>query len=245
MNYPLSFEGVKTVAGDPLMLWTPDKLVENAEQLLAPNSRILDVGSGNGFNGTYLAMHGHQVLSLEINPEYIENGRRIIKALGSVASSHTFVEGNMLRLEELAGMGLFDAVIATDSLQSVQKNESYQVVKQIQAITKPAGLNIIVAYIATPPQQQIMSHLAFFEPLELKSLYASSRWAEIHYDHDLKPLTTRFAGKYFCESTATLIAKKPTDIENIRHDLLRKAEYYRQSDSEMFNLLIEQAESLQ
>lgn len=245
MNYPLSFEGVKTVDGDPLMLWTPDKLVENAEQLLAPNSRILDVGSSNGFNGTYLAMHGHQVLSLEINPEYIENGRRIIKALGSVASSHTFVEGNMLKLEELAGMGLFDAVIATDSLQSVQKNELYQVVKQIQAITKPAGLNIIIAYIATPPQQQIMSHLAFFEPLELKSLYASSGWAEIHYDYDLKPLITRFEGKYFCKSTATLIAKKPTDIENIRHDLLRKAEYYRQSDSEMSNLLTEQAESLQ
>lgn len=243
MQYPQLLEGIEAVEGGPLSLWAPDKIVEEAEVLLRRGSKVLDVGAGRGTNGTYLAMQGHEVLSLEINPDYIENGRRIIKAIGSMALSNTFIEADMVNLDIIPEIQQFDAVIATRSLQLVEKTESYKVVRKIQEITNPGGLNIIRAYIATKQQQAVMSHRAFFEPEELQNIYENAGWSAIKYEYDLKPLHYS-AGKPECQSAAGLITKKPSVLDEQKRLLLRQAEYYRNSDVEYYNLLMEQIDIL-
>lgn len=243
MEYPYRLEGVKSVEGDPLSLWAPDTVVREAELLLPRGSKVLDVGAGYGHNGTYLAMQGHEVISLEVDTNAIENGSRILRALGSVAVSNTFIKADMSDLDSLPEIQQVDAVIATRSLQQVEKKKAYDVVKKIQRITKPSGLNIIRGYIATKEQQALIPHLALFEAQELQSIYSNENWAEIKYMYDLKPLSD-YGGKPGCQSTAELIAKKPSARELQKAQLIKQANYFRTSDAEQYNFLMDQADDL-
>lgn len=241
MNYPYRIEDITSVEGKALVLWEPDPVVQEGEALLDRGSSVLDVGSAWGSNGFFMAMQGHEVTSVEINPDYIENGQRIARSIGSLALNNKFVRGDMVELDAVIGNTQFDAVIATRALQQVKKMQTYKVIEKMQNLTKPGGLNIILAYIATPQQQKQMPWRALLEPEELPGLYAKAGWSEVSYDYDLKPLDNSY-NNLGCVSTGKLISRKPTVLEEVKRSLLRRADYYRNSDPEYYNLLMEEAD---
>ena len=241
-NYPVRIHSETGVHGEALSLFAPDPLIEATEPLLGRNSSVLDVGAGYGTNGIYLAMQGHVVHALEINPEYIENGRRIMRGIGGIAISNRFVNEDMRNIREVVGkIGKVDAVVATRSLQELRKDEAYRMVNDVQDVTKPGGLNIVRAYIATPEQQRVVPHLALFEPDELQDIYTAAGWEmAMDYTYTLRPLGT-IAGRPACQSTAELVAVKPQTDDASRQRLISQAEYYRRSDPELFDYYMQQA----
>lgn len=208
MIQPVSFEGQTTLDGQPLTLWGPDRLIEMAEPMLPRAAQIVDLGAGRGTNSIYLAMQGHHVHAIENNPEYIDDGRRIVRGIGQTALSDIFVEADMRSLDLKATFGAIDGVVATRSLQEVTKPESYQLVRKIQDSTRDGGLNILRAYIATPVQQSRMPHRALFEPAELEDNYQQAGWDIVISSHPVGPLGRLPNGKPLCQSTAMLIAQK-------------------------------------
>ncbi len=246
IEYPHYFEGQTTVEGDPLFARLPHMLVMDAEPLLPRGSSVLDVGACDGTSGTYLALAGHKVHSIELNPDYIENGRRIISALGGLALANTMVQGDMRNLNFEAE---FDAVIATGSLQLVTMPEARQVIRKLRAATKPGGLNIINAFIATPDQQALIPNRALFEPEELYRLYQDAGWI---IDHPPKTklfqLTTSVDEgilHYWNTSTEQLIARKPDSAREVaRRALVAEAQLYRHADPGLYDDLMEQAAAL-
>jgi SAM-dependent methyltransferase len=263
ISFPHSFEGQTTVEGAPLVADRPDGVVLDAEPLLARGSYVLDVGSGRGTNGTYLAFQGHKVHSLELNSDYLENGRRIIGALGGLATANTMVQGDM---RDLNFREEFDAVIATRTLQLIAKPEAYQVIHKMREATKPGGLNIINAFVAEPDQQAEMPNFALFEHSELKTLYKAAGWGVISFKSPNERVKLDYTGAVpGCGSKAQLIARKPVATETVQQALIAQAKlsallpnsnearkrelialaqnYYR-SDPEHYDDLMEEAAAL-
>ncbi len=241
IEYPHYFEGQTTAEGAPLYAMFPDVVVREAEPMLATGSTVLDVGAGSGTNGTYLALQGHKVHSVELNPDHLEHAQRIIRAFGGLATANTMVQGDMRNLnfrEE------FDAVIATRTLQLITKSEAYQVVRTLRQATKPGGLNILNTYIAKPDQQAEMPDFALFEPFEMETLYKAAGWEVISEDpNEIRELTYD-SGKPGCSSKALLIARKPNVTEQIRRSLIDQAEACRRSDPERYCDLMDEAAAL-
>ena len=242
ISLPHSFEGQTNVASDPLVAFNPDRVVLDAEPLLARGSYVLDVGSGQGTNGTYLAFQGHKAHSLELNSDYLENGRRIIRALGGLATANTIEQGDM---RDINYREEFDAVIATRTLQLIAKPEAYQVIHKMREATKPGGLNIINAYVAESDQQAEMPNFALFEPTELKRLYKAAGWGIISFDSPSERVELDYTGaEPGCSSKAQLIARKPSATEAVRQALIAQAQHYYRSDPEHYDDLMEEAAAL-
>lgn len=244
IEYPHYFDGQTGVDGERLVARRPDMVVMDAEPLLARGSRVLDVGAGYGANGTHLALHGHIVHSVELNPDDLETGHRIIRALGGLAASNTMVLGDM---RDLSFFEEFDAVITTRTLQLVTKPEAHQVIHKLREATKPGGLNIINAYVAKPDEQAHMPNFAFFQPAELPRLYRQAGWAikddESYYK--MEDLAYAPSGKPVNFSQERLIARKPTAARaEARRLLISRAQIYRRSDPEHYDDLMEQASAL-
>ena len=210
IEYPVPVDAL-SVDGRPLNLCAPTPIVEAAEPMLSRGSRIVDLGAGRGANGLFLAMHGHEVISVESSRTTVEEGQRISRSLGSSVMSHIFVRADMCELDLESEFGRLDAVLAMRSLQQVSKPQAQRMVDAMQAATNPGGMNAVLAYIARPDQQAAMPHRAFFEPGQLEADYEQARWdvamnrSQLHELDDVD-------GRPFCRSTVELIAIKPTEF---------------------------------
>lgn len=208
IDYPVPVDAY-SADGRPLWLWAPTPVVVAAERLLPRRSRVVDLGAGQGSNGIYLAMQGHEVYSVETNRQATANGRRISRSLGEAAMTHMFVEADMRGVDLESEFGPLDAILAVRSLQQLTKGEAKDMVGAMQAATKPGGINAALAYVASPEQQQLMAHRALFEPNQLDDIYQTAGWNVLENEVDLRELAYQ-SGAPTCQSTVSLIATKPT-----------------------------------
>lgn len=206
MEYPFIIPGERSVDGHELMLLAPPNVVVRAEPLLPRESSVLDVGAYNGRTGFYLATKGHNVQSVEIEKDYILEGRRIGRELGSIALKNTFIQTDIADMDY---DGCYDAVVATCSLQMVARAALHRTLSNVQNAAKPRGLNAIKAYVATPRQQALVPNRSFFEPNELFRIYKESGWNVINQEQKLQPLRRQENGNIFYTSYSELIARKP------------------------------------
>ncbi len=228
----------------PLALYAPDPLVVEARTLLPQNSAVLDLGAHNGRNGFYLAAHGHHVDSIEINPDYIEDGRSLARTMGGVALDNIFWLGDMRQLDLKIR---YDAAMALTSLQHVAKEESYEVVSTMQQVVKPGGLNIVDAYIADQEQQALKPNYALFKEDELKDIYVADGWEIVKYETTgIMPFSQRAEDgqiRTWVMSQVRLIARE-VQREKAKRAILTQASCYHRSDPERAANLTQQANDL-
>jgi len=225
-------------------------LLDMAVAQLEPNSLVLDVGSGNGRNSLYLADLGHQVMALDIAPEYLLDLERQALSLGRIAAQNILpVVGDIS--EPMFREDMFDIVVANYVLQYVDK----PIVHDLQDLTKPGGLNVVEAYIGTPDQQSAKRQWSLYEPGELKALYQQAGWEIRGHSETLRPFsihTDELSGKItsLVSSSTKLIAKKPGSLTPLHRsspvvaqkDTSRLAEYWRRADPEWYEHLVQLGE---
>lgn len=213
--YPIKIPGEVSVENKPLLLGAPSLLVREAQPLLPPQAYVLDAGSHSGRNAFFLADYGHNVDAVEIDPDAIENGRRIACALYKPENkTPKFICDDITRLRFHPR---YDAVIGIGVLHELKNEHAHSTLGKFRAAIKQGGLNILEAYIATPDQQAEMPNFAFFQPEELEGIYRSLGWAVLKYSEVLKPLGMA-DGKPMNRSRAELIAQKP-EVRSLFHDL--------------------------
>lgn len=208
MEYPFTVKGVESSDGGELKLFPPHPFIVEAASCLPRSSNVLDLGSHNGRNGLYLAELGHQVTSIDTHEGYINDGRRLARAIGGLAlENNVFVRQNMLDIDYDQE---FDAVIATHSLYQLLRLQLPDLINRMQRATKPGGLNIHRAYIGTPEEQAKVLPKTLLEPYELIDTYRSSGWRNKYTRTMPEPMQkNEETGQYFFSGAVELISQKP------------------------------------
>ena len=133
---------------------------------------VIDIGAGFGHHSIFLAEHGFEVTSLDTDAEAVENLAKEAKEKGLSVSA---MVGDVRNISELKGQ--WDIVICTFVLHFLQDAEVEKAVKDLKAITKSGGLNVIAAHTTENNEEEKARKPHLFQPNELKELYADWRWS--------------------------------------------------------------------
>lgn len=101
-------------------------------ELLAPHSRVLDVGSGTGRpTAQILAEAGHEVLGVDVSPVMVELARRQVPD-----ASFECADIRHVALEDSS----FDAACVYFSLLQMSRNDQSELVRRLGRAVTPGGL---------------------------------------------------------------------------------------------------------
>jgi len=177
----------------------------------APGRSVLDLGSGRGRNSFFLADHGFAVTAVDRSEAAIETLRQI-QADERIALSSSVYDINRASLAEVLEAGAVDHVICTVVLQFLETALLRGVIDDMQAVTRPEGLHLIVAPVTST---DVPCPIAFSGVLQRGELLDRYRdWEVLRYDETLGEFH-KFDehGERYKAEFATLVARKPGTLD--------------------------------
>ncbi len=193
----------------------PAAFYEEKYGLSAPHSAVievvnhiqpgdaLDLGCGRGRNSIYLQTRGFRVTA-------VDHSAKAIATLQEIIAAEEECRGIRTQLYDIATASIdedYDLVASTVVMQFLPADSIEAVITNMQAHTKPGGINLIVAPISTETDPCPIDWPFTFGERELLGYY--STWTPIEYnenpgtfhrlDENGNPYRSRFA---------TLIARK-------------------------------------
>jgi tellurite methyltransferase len=150
---------------------------------LAPGSRVLDLGCGEGRNSLFLAQHGCRVTCIDRSADAIDKVRLAADRLG--------VEINAL-VSDIAHLDLdsdYEVVLSHGVLYYLTNMEWRDLLSQAKERTTPGGFNIYSVFIFSdrfprPHEFRSARYTHSLAPRELEEFY--SDWEVIRYDQYVK-----------------------------------------------------------
>ncbi|MGT2667567.1 SAM-dependent methyltransferase TehB [Streptococcus rifensis] len=150
---------------------------------LAPNSKILDLGSGRGRNSLYLARLGHEVTALDVDQDALTLLKEMAEAENLPMTIAPY-DINMANLTES-----YDAIISTVVFMGLNPDRVPAILQNMQEQTKPGGYNLIVCAMDTASTPCPMPFSFTFKEGELRQYYRD--WEFIKYNEDMGELHKR------------------------------------------------------
>ncbi|WP_162011674.1 SAM-dependent methyltransferase TehB [Streptococcus sp. S784/96/1] len=179
---------------------THSEVIE-AAPLFGTNSKILDLGSGQGRNSLYLSMLGHDVTSVDANGQslvMLEN-MAIEEDIPSKIDWYDINEANLT--------DIYDAIISTVVFMFLDRQAVPEIIFDMQAHTKVGGYNLIVCAMDTQKHPCPMPFSFTFKENELRHYYQD--WELIKYNENLGELhKTDENGTRLKMQFVTMLAKK-------------------------------------
>ncbi|WP_148411369.1 methyltransferase domain-containing protein [Murimonas intestini] len=149
--------------------------LEEFYNLLAPESKVLDVGCGEGRNSIFLAKHGHTVEAFDISEAGID------KARGIAEQQNVHVDFFVQDLALYNFSGKYDVILSHGVLHLPEKKIRDEFIKKMQENTNIGGYNFIGIFTnrlpATPDNAPFTKSL--FAVGELPDKYAG--WEILHH----------------------------------------------------------------
>lgn len=112
----------------------PSEHLPELLRLLAPASRVLEIGCGPGVDSHQLAQRGHRVVGIDAAPRMIALARREFPGVD-------FRVGDMRSLDFPPGS--FDAIVALYSIIFLPKKEMSSALRQFAALLSPGGMLLL------------------------------------------------------------------------------------------------------
>jgi tellurite methyltransferase len=112
---------------------------------LPKNSRILDLGCGDGRNALFLARHGFEVTAIDISL----NGIRKLKQLAGKEGLE--VDARIADMVDFEMDARYDLVIAHGSLHLIARHSWQRLIDRMQDATSGGGYNVIAVFTDTLP----------------------------------------------------------------------------------------------
>ncbi|VVB79230.1 tRNA (cmo5U34)-methyltransferase [uncultured archaeon] len=176
----------------------PSSLILKLNRMLPKNSKVLDLGCGEGKDAIFLARKGHQVTAVDISPIAIEKLDERAKKL------KLNIKSIVADLSEYKIKDNYDAIIALASIHFLKKKEHDKMIKIMQGRTNKNGFNVIVSLRKGDPTEGSFK-VIYLEDGKLKEYY--SGWKIIKYkEYDKKDKHGRFGVHY--HKNADLIAQR-------------------------------------
>lgn len=187
-------ETVKTY--DQLATEYRDRYLKNSDQnhlkslldeflSILPGKRVLDIGSGAGFDAKYLSDNGCHVVSIDLSKKMLEIARKIAPAV-------EFREMDM-RSMDFEG-GSFDGVWASSSLVHIPKEQTGSVISKITKILSPQGIFLIAmkegigqTYIENKGEGNLPGARRFFvyyQKKELEKILTNNGFSIVNFSVD-------------------------------------------------------------
>ncbi len=202
-------------------LCEPARYLEKKYQLAAPHAEVrallpalegsggrtvLDLGSGRGRNSFFLAEHGFEVTAVDRSPPSLAKLTEIQEAEGVQFSSRLY-DINEASLAQFLPNGAVDHIISTVVLQFLDAPRVPAVIEDMQAVTRPGGLHLIIAPISSEEAPCPIEFPAVFAPGELREYYRA--WAMLRYEETVGEFHKRDErGERYKSRFSTLIARK-------------------------------------
>lgn len=182
-------------------LWgmKPLSIIVELEKKLKRNSKILDLGCGEGRDAIYLAKKGHRVTAMDISETAIERLNKISK------DKKLKIKAEVGDLETYKIKEDYDVVIALASMHFLSKKKIYSLIKEIKKRTKEGGFNLIIVF-RKGDSSEGQFKMYYFDNGELSKLY--SDWEIISYREFRKKDQHGKKGKIHYHRNANLFAKK-------------------------------------
>jgi cyclopropane fatty-acyl-phospholipid synthase-like methyltransferase len=111
---------------------------------LAPGSRVLDVGCGNGLPATRELTLLHEVTGIDLSEEQIARARANVPAA-------TFILGDAREVDLVAGA--FDAIVALYLVDNVPRDDYPALFRRLHDLLKPGGRLLLSAEPGDDPWQ--------------------------------------------------------------------------------------------
>lgn len=165
---------------------------------------VLDLGSGRGRNSFFLAKQGFEVHAVDRSTEAIARLQEIQRAEALEVSSQVY-DINRANLGEIISQGC-DHVLSTVVFQFLDAQRVPSVIKDIQALTRPGGIHLIVAPINCSDLPCPIDFPFLFGEGELRAFYDG--WELLRYEespgefHKLDPQGRRYQSRF-----VTMVAK--------------------------------------
>lgn len=159
----------------------PHELVLKSIEYLKKDSKILDLGCGEGKDSFFLAKQNFDVTSVDISEIGIKKLNQYSKINNLNIKTHiSDIKSYLTKCES------FDFIYAINILQLIDVKNVYDVINNMKEKTKPNGYNIIASFIAENEKQKefmLSKNKYFFDEGELKKLY--SDWKILFYEEKL------------------------------------------------------------
>ena len=118
----------------------PTELVVQLGTLLDPESKVLDLGAGQGANALYLAGLGHEVLAVEKEDSELH----VLREKNNEADKRIeIVQADILDFENDQQ---FDAVVADMVLHFFERDDVARTIEKMQSLTCHGGFNLVSGY---------------------------------------------------------------------------------------------------
>lgn len=166
--------------------------------------KALDIGCGRGRNTLYLAQHGYEVDAFDHNPNALQILNHILAEEGIES-----IRASVRDLNQNSNFeGQYDVVVCTVVMMFLEPETVDVLLKEMQKVTKPGGINIIVSAMDTEKYPMQPDFRFGFKEGELQQYYEG--WEFLKYNENLGNLHRRDPqGNMIALQFATMIAKKP------------------------------------
>lgn len=163
----------------------PHPLVKESILYLESKARVLDLGCGEGKDALFLAKNNCDVTAVDISQNGID---KLVKyAQENTLNLKAYVSSIEFYLEkEIKNNDQYDAIYAMNSLQFLNQDTIFTVIKSIQEKTKRGGLNVIASFLAENKEQKdriLSKGRYFFDENELFEMY--KEWEILFYEEKL------------------------------------------------------------
>jgi len=126
---------------------TLDAVVNKLCKLVPRNSKILDIGFGNGYVIKKMALQGYECFGIDISERNVNlTLKEILEDDRLNKKNITLKVGNILQLSSIFGNNLFDLIIATDFFEHLNDETIYKGFQRISRCLKKGGY----LFISTP-----------------------------------------------------------------------------------------------
>ncbi len=127
----------------------PSLFAQTAIQYFPANSKVLDLGAGQGQDSRYFANNGHQVISTDIEESALEASRA---KLTDDIKPRVALQQVDLRQELPFDSNAFDVVYAHLSIHYFDYDTTVRLIGEIQRVLKPGGIFAFLANSVNDPE---------------------------------------------------------------------------------------------
>jgi SAM-dependent methyltransferase len=118
--------------------------IESIKRFVRPSDRVLDVGCGNGYTTTHIALLVREIVGIDVSTEMIARARSAEGDGVAAPGAMTFTVCDVLELDH-ADVGLFDVAISERCLINLPGwPEQQRAIANIASVLKPGGRFILV-----------------------------------------------------------------------------------------------------
>lgn len=145
----------------------PSQEVVELSQELPPDSKILDIGCGDGRHSLFLAKSGFDVKAIDISTTGINKLSQLAENAG------VSIDTRVVDMREFTFENNYDVIIAHGCLHLIPRADGLELLNRIKEHTNTLGFNIIVVFTnkLPPPADLRAFHVGLFDEGELYDFY--------------------------------------------------------------------------